>query len=107
METNTISSAGTAAREYIPAEADVQILVASVSKPVGRSSNVAGSSFIAVRNTRAIPAAAGRARSGRTTRRNTADGPRPSVRPASSTRGLSCSRPDFSGSATCGRKSTT
>ena len=49
-----------------------QMRVTSVSKPVGRSKSVAGSSFIVVRNTSAAPATSPGATSGSVTRRNAA-----------------------------------
>jgi hypothetical protein len=61
-------SAGTAAREYAPTWVSFQISVASVSKPIGRRRSVAGSSFMAERNTSAAPASMPLRASGTVTR---------------------------------------
>src|SRR5918992_3982460 len=89
--TATMSSAGAAARAKKPSLVALQIRTASVSNPVGARRMVVGSSFIAVRNTRAPAAASPGRRIGSVTSRSTAPGARPSVRAASSIRGLTWS----------------
>jgi hypothetical protein len=85
---NIKSRAGTAARAKKASEVADQIEVASVLKPMGLRSSVAGSSFMVVRKTRAAPAKIpGRTR-GRVTVTRVCNGVRPRLRAASSTRGL-------------------
>ena len=107
-ETAIRTSAGTAAREYAPTWVRLQISVASVSKPIGRSSSVAGSSFIAERNTRRRASEHTRARErSRHACRASRAGPSRAPRAASSTRGLTRSSADSTPESDCGKKRTT
>jgi len=84
-----------------------QISVASVSKPVGRSTSVAGSSFMHVRNTSIAPASTPGPASGRVTRRNTDRVEAPMPRAAASRVGLTRSRDALVDPTACGRKRIT
>jgi hypothetical protein len=77
--------------------------VARVSMPVGRSSSVAGSSFMHVRNTRAAPAAIPGPMSGTVTVVNTRAGGRPRLRATSSSRGGACAAAALTAATASGR----
>jgi len=106
-ETQSNTSAGTAANPYSASRSTVQMNVASVSKPAGPKSSVAGSSFIAVRKTSADPARIPGTMSGNTTWRNAPAGDRPSERAASTSRGFTWRTPDRVVPTACGRYNTT
>ena len=78
-----------------------------MSKPIGLSSSVAGSSFIVVRKTSAKPPARPGAASRQVTVKKVRSCPRPRLRDASSTEGCTRIRADWIAPDACGRKSTT
>src|SRR5699024_9290442 len=95
-----------AAAAYAATPVSVQRLVARVRVPVGCSSRVAGSSFIAVSMTRAAPAAMPGPASGRVTRRSTSVRVLPRERATSSMRGLLIATEARTEPTAMGRKST-
>ena len=84
-----------------------QISVASVSKPIGRRSSVAGSSFIELRKTSAAPARMPGRTSGAVIRASVRSWPRPRPRDASSKLGFTRPRAEPVAASDCGRKRTT
>ena len=84
------NNAGSAARAKNASDAFDQMEVARVLKPMGLRINVAGSSFITNRNTRAHPAISPGLATGRVTDEKARSGLLPSPRAASSIRGLIC-----------------
>ncbi len=82
--TSTISRAGSAAVSYSDSAVDCQTATASVSPPSGRSSSVAGSSFITSVNTSRAAVSIAPEIIGTCTRASTSSRSEPSPRAASS-----------------------
>src|SRR5690606_3456359 len=95
-----------AAAAYSATVVWVHTRVASVSIPVGRSSSVAGNSFIHVRNASAAPAPIPGAVSGSVMVRNTPAGPRPNERATCSSSGGAWAAAAATAPIPSGRKST-
>ena len=84
----TMVRAGSALSSSSPIEASMKTLVASVSKSKGLRMSVAGSSFMQSTKTRSPAATRAGLNSGRCTSKKALIGPRPSVRAAAATLGV-------------------